>query len=152
MRSSLLVCLVFLFHALPAQTTSPENVCDLFLSAINVQKGDKVNWTKLQELFIEDAKFRLVAEGRLQSLNFQEFREKSRYEAMGFREKALERKLTVFGNLASVVEQFEAEISSQGIQFQGINMYHLVKVGDAWKITEVIYQLASEELPLPTDW
>lgn len=152
MRIFFTLCLVLLLQVLPAQNTSPEKVCDLFLSAISVQQGEKINWDRLRELFTEDAKFRSVSENGAQTLNFDQFKEKSRYEAMGFEEKALKRKLTVFGNMASISEQFEAKISSQGVQFQGINMYHLIKIQDDWKIANVMFQLADKDLPLPSEW
>lgn len=151
MQSTLTLCLALLFHVAASQNPSPENICDLFLQTISVKQGEEVNWKQIEELCVSDVIFRAIGKGGLHSLNLEQFRNSSRYSEIGFKEIARNRNQIIFGNIASVTEEFEAEVISSEFRFEGMNMYHLAKIEGHWKITEIIYQMAGEDLPLPSN-
>ena len=150
MKSTFTLCLALLCSFAMGQNKSPSQVCDLFLNTISVEQGEEVNWELLKQLCVEDVQFRSLQGDSISTLNFKELQEMSVYEKIGFREVAINREQVVFGSIASITEEFQAYIQSKNEQFEGINMYHLVQINGQWKITEVIYQVANEALPLPS--
>lgn len=151
MQSTLTLCLALLFHVAASQNPSPENICDLFLQTISVKQGEEVNWKQIEELCVSDVTFRAIGKDGLHSLDLEQFRNSSRYGEVGFKEVARNRNQSIFGSIASVTEEFEAEVISSEFSFEGMNMYHLVEIDGHWKITEIIYQMAGEDLPLPSN-
>ena len=151
MQSTFILYLALLSYAALGQNSSPEKTCDLFLQSISVEKGELVDWELLSSLCTKDAQFRLARQDTLITLDFETFREQSRYSEIGFKESASNRKVELFGSIASIWEEFQAEVLSNGTQFSGMNMYHLIEVKGMWKLTEVIYQVAGPDLPLPSE-
>lgn len=147
------VCLILYLQASWTVAQQPvEKVCDLFLQGISVDKGQEVNWEVLQSLFTSNAQFTLTMGEKVKTLSFEDFKSGTQYTKNGFREKAVSRKTTVFGNIAQVAEIFEASIPGSEVRYEGVNMYLMVKDGADWKIAALTYEVSRPGLPTPTDW
>ena len=145
--------LLFSLHATVFVAQDPiESVCDLFLQGISVDKDQEVNWRVLQSLFTEDAQFVLTVGEGVSTLTFEEFQKATQYSKWGFKEIAKARKVTQFGKIAQVAEIFEASIPNSETQYEGVNMYLMVKEGTDWKIACLTYEVARPDLPTPKDW
>jgi len=72
----------------------------------------------------------------------------------GFFEKEIKREVEIFGSLVHVWSTYEGRTNESDIQplMHGVNSIQLVKVGNEYKITSLIWQQESPELPLPLEY
>ena len=57
----------------------------------------------------------------------------------------------VFGNVAIAANAFRGKVNQQS-EFEGVNMYVLVKDAGAWKVACVAWDNATPERPVPTEF
>lgn len=156
-----LTCL-FLFSDLTAQSTERYQEIDpLIIDLYDVISGPSGarDWAKFNSLFHSEAMMgatQVQEDGTRAFVYFTptQYIERSGkfFEENGFFEEEIARKTQVFGGVAQVFTSYQYKLKADGpIAKQGINCIQLAREKGRWWITNIIWEAASEQNPLP-DW
>ena len=70
----------------------------------------------------------------------------------GFHERELARRVEQFGHIAQVFSSYEARIDKDDHTLRGINSIQLMHDGKRWWTVSLMWEAASEQLPLPAQY
>lgn len=162
MRTALLVvCSCFIFGALSAQSTQRYSDIDPLIkdlyAVISGPAGDR-DWAKFNSLFHVEGTMGATQVSEEGERTFAYFtpaqyieRNGKFFEENGFFEEEIARKTQVFGGVAQVFTSYQFRLKADGpIAKQGINCIQLAMEKGRWWITNIIWEAASDENPLPT--
>ena len=76
------------------------------------------------------------------------------FQGKGFYESEAARRTERFGTIATVWSTYEGRFAADDAQpfMRGVNTLDLVRVGDEWKVLQVLWQQETPDLPLPTEY
>jgi hypothetical protein len=138
-----------------ASDTSLEGVVNRLYSVISGPAGPR-DWDAFRGLFHKSAGMGAVIKYPGKEPVFKSFSPEDYIrmndpflKAHGFNERELHHQVFQYGNIAQVVSSYESEIADKGEKEQGINAIQLVREGGRWYVLSLIWQEASDELPLP---
>ncbi len=163
MRISLLIfCVCLVLGDLVGQTNQRYSEIDPLIkdlyATISGPAGAR-DWDKFNRLFHEEGTMgatQISAEGERTFAYFKPAQYIERngkfFEENGFFEEEIARKTQVFGGVAQVFTSYQYRLKEDGpIARQGINCIQLAREKGRWWITNIIWEAASDNNPLP-DW
>ena len=128
---------------------------DGIYAVISGPVGAPRDWDKMRALMTQDARLTPIgAEGhRSHSIDGYIERSEEFLLSQGFFEIETGNRIEIYGNLAQVWSAYEGRTgSADGPVFvTGINSFQLVKTEDGWKVFSILWQAASDDLPVPAD-
>jgi hypothetical protein len=69
---------------------------------------------------------------------------------LGFTEHEAHRKLELFGTVAHAFSTYKGTTAAEPVtHVEGINSIQLVRTGEGWRVFSLVWQQASEKLPVP---
>ena len=128
---------------------------DGIYAVISGPVGEARDWDRMRSLMTDDARLTPIGGDGHRSHDIDGYIERSEEFLMsqGFFEIETGNRMEVYGNLAQVWSAYEGRTgSADGPVFvTGINSFQLVKTEDGWKVFSILWQAASEDLPVPAD-
>jgi hypothetical protein len=118
------------------------------------------DWGKVRGLFLKEAVVVLRTSRTGTSVfsldgfieDFVKFAARPAVKAGGFRERVLRAKTTEFGDIAHALVLYDAQvIGSERPPQQGVDSFHLVRKGGAWKIVSIVNEIVTPDRPLPAE-
>jgi len=142
------------------QNADIEKVVNSVLTAISGPVGQERDWDAIRTAFHPTAKFSVCRpiDGKddVSIWYVEEFIQNSKtngfYKNSGFTEKALKNTVMRYGNMAHVYQAYHGTTPDGKVNIRGINSYQLAKVGDSWKIVNLIWQGETKDFPLPKEY
>lgn len=132
-----------------------QKTIDGVYAVISGPVGEPRDWDKMRSLMTDDARLTPIGGDGHRSHDIDGYIERSEEFLMGqgFFEIETGNRMEVYGNLAQVWSAYEGRTgSADGPVFvTGINSFQLVKTEDGWKVFSILWQAASEDLPVPAD-
>ncbi len=163
-RKTLFVIVVLLMGLsvkLPARSSSdtPEKVVDKLYELVTFEKGNSPDWDSVKELFLNDAVIVLrtsYTETEVFNLNgfvtdFKNFIERAKVTETGFSETIIKKHSVIFGDIASFLVLYEAQITGSPRKTVGIDHFSLIKKDGVWKIVSITNELPTNERPVPKE-
>ena len=160
--SILLIIPLFLFAQNSKSLSDSELIkitVDKLYKSISFEKGEKAQFQKLETVFIEDAKLinNNYEKPYIQSVDgFIKVFEKqiAKGELLKFQEMELFHKTEIFGKIAQRFSTYKTEYQTDKIKnsSKGINSIQLIKVGEEWLITSIVWNDENEELKIPEEY
>lgn len=135
-------------------TTADAVVSNLY-KFVSGQLGEKRDWDLFRAFFTSEALMNVVEpteEGnKIHTITVEDYIKYNSkvMEEIQFTEKELGRKSSIYGNIASVISSYEANMGPRGIE-QGINQIQLINKNNRWYITHLQWQGADGQNPIPT--
>jgi hypothetical protein len=162
-----LVALVLLAQGANAQGKSPdiagtaqhpEALTRALYAAVSFDPGTEPDWSYVRSMFHRDASIVLrvsrdsmavmTVDGFVE--DFVTFIRRFRADTSGFHEKVVRVKPLILGNIAHMLVLYEASIPTLNRPpQQGIDSFHLVRLGGRWWITSIVNEVLNKERPLP---
>lgn len=138
---------------------SPESVVDKLYELVTFKKGESPDWDAVKELFIKDAVIVLrtsYTESSIFNLDgfvedFKNFIERANVKETGFSEKIIKKHAMVFGEIASFLVLYEAQINGSPKKTTGVDHFSLIKTNGVWKIVSITNELPTNERPVPKE-
>jgi hypothetical protein len=139
--------------------TAEATVRDLY-ARVTVEPGTLPDWDAVRELFLPEAVIVLRTsrdattvfslEGFVE--DFVSFIERAGVERTGFTERVVRLRMREFGDMASALVLYEAQIPGSGRPPQpGVDAFLLSRRDGVWKIASVVNEVPMPGRPLPPD-
>ncbi len=151
-----------LVETAPVVVAEDEAAIDALLTdlyaCISGPKGQERDWETFDRVFLEDARMAAyfgTPDGNNGSmiLTPAEYKQRvgPRLVETGFAERETHRVLEVYGHIAHAFSTYQGAYDGGIMEtsVEGINSIQLVKTGEGWKVRSLIWQQASDELPVP---
>ena len=76
------------------------------------------------------------------------------FQDKGFYESEAARRVEEYGTIAVVWSTYEGRFSESDVRpfMRGVNTLDLVRVGDEWKVLQVLWQQETPQMPLPDEY
>lgn len=127
-----------------ADTESIESTCLSVMKCISVNKGDSVNWTRFNNLFLPTARFNFFSfkdkDLVLVNKSLDEFRKDASYGKVKFQEVELFKRINRFGRVAQVFQGYKFTVNDGELVRSGVNCIQLVFDQDRWWIANISWQ------------
>ena len=140
--------------------TSLDNIMSALYASISGDKGEKRDWARFKNLFVEDA--RLMPSGKRDGMPSYRIMTPEGYiessgkwlEENGFHEVEINRKAEEYGSLVHVWSTYESYRSKTDEKpfMRGINSIQLMNDGERWWILHIYWLGEKKELPLPAHY
>ena len=118
--------------------------------------GEARDWARFKSLFAEGARlitFNAESPSGMVVMTPQGYidRAGANLEENGFFEQEIAWRTERFGNMAQVFSTYEGRRAMDDATplLEGINSFQLVRLNGEWKVMTILWQSASDELPLP---
>lgn len=146
--------------ALPRSPDTAEATVRLLYDLVTFGAGEEPDWSRVRELFLEQAVIVLRTsrdgqtvfdlEGFIQ--DFVRFIEQSNAKTTGFLEKVVRTRSMVFGDIAHVLVLYEAGIpGSERPPQPGVDSFQLIRQEDRWAVVSVTNELPISGRPVPEE-
>jgi len=139
---------------------SSEEVVKLLYKAVSVEAGHQYDWDYVRSLFIENPVIVLRTSREKSTVftmegfvdDFKKFVEKASIIDSGFKEEIIEMKTLTIGDISNIIVVYEASIlGSDRPPLRGIDMIHLIKTVEGWKISGIVNEIPDPSRPLILD-
>jgi hypothetical protein len=138
-----------------SEEAAVQQAIDTVYAVISGPVGAPRDWDGMRAVMTEDARLTPIGAEGHRSHDVDGYIERSEQFLVeqGFFEIETGNRIEIFGNLAQVWSAYEGRTgSADGPVFvTGINSFQLVKTDDGWKVFSILWQAASEDLPVPAD-
>lgn len=128
---------------------------DAIYAVISGPVGGQRDWDEMRSLMTPKATLTPIGPNGPVPLDIDGYIERSEPFLMeiGFHEVETGNRIEIYGNLAHVWSAYEGRAGSHDgdIVVRGINSFQLVKMDGEWKVNTILWQPASETLPVPAD-
>lgn len=138
-----------------ADSDSIDTVTRAVYDVISGPKGTR-DWARFRALFADGARLipiRVTADAAAPSvMTVEDYvkRAGANFEANGFYESEVSRRVEMFGNIAHVFSTYESRHAPGEKPFaRGINSFQLVKDHGAWKVMTILWDAEREGSPVP---
>ena len=136
---------------------SPELVVEKLYELVTFNKGENPDWDEVKSLFLPEAIVVLrtsYTETKVFNLesfvdDFKNFIEKANVTETGFSETIIKKHSMVFGDIASFLVLYDAQITGSPRKTTGVDHFSLIKRNGVWKIISITNELPTNERPLP---
>ncbi len=145
--------------ALSADEAAIDAVLTDLYACISGPVGEERDWATFDRVFAEDARMAAWFEqldGSVAQMKMTpaEYKERSGpiLVASGFSESELQRALDIYGSIAHAFSTYRGvytDAQGEAQIVEGINSIQLVKTNEGWKVHSLVWQQASEGLPIP---
>ena len=144
------------YPANPADVASVDAILKSLYGVITGPAGPR-NWNRFHSLFLPGAKMGAVVTRPDGSTAFRSFtpaeyqrNNGSQFAQSGFFEEELGRQVAQFGNLAQVQSAYQYRFAAGGnVEARGVNYITLIKSGERWWISEIVWQEENAANPIP---
>ena len=145
--------------AAPADVESIESILAALYAVISGDPGQARDWNRFRSLFVPTARMmplvpRPDGQVGVRMLMPNDYVASSGPLLLekGFHEREIARRIERFGALAHVFSTYEARIVKDEHTMRGINSIQLMHDGKRWWIVSLMWETASEQLPLPAQY
>lgn len=132
---------------------------DKLYKNISFEKGEKAKFIELKTVFIKDAKLinNNYEKPYIKSVDgfIKVFEEQiNSGKLLEFQEMELFHKTEIFGKIAQRFSTYKTDYQTDKINntSKGINSIQLIKVGEEWLITSIVWNDENEELKIPEEY
>ena len=116
--------------------------------------GQKRDFDKMRAMFAPGAQLRVITPNRgIRGGDLEAYIKASGpiLEKEGFTERELNRRVEVYGNLATAWSSYDGRTANGSFHERGINSFQLVKVDGKWLVASILWQEEGKLFPLPKD-
>jgi hypothetical protein len=115
--------------------------------------GQKRDFDRMRSLFAPGATLKAIGPKGLHGGSLEDYISRNRdiLEKKGFTERELDRRVEVWGGLASVWSSYDGRTADGSFRERGINSFQLVKIDDKWLVASILWQEETPSNPLPSD-
>ena len=128
---------------------------DAVYAVISGPVGAKRDWDAMRALMTPTARLTPIGPNGPTAVSVDGYIERSEQSLMqiGFHEVETGNRTEIYGNLAHVWSAYEGRAGSYDgdIIVTGINSFQLIKIDGEWKVDTILWQAASDALPVPGD-
>lgn len=124
------------------------SIIDTFYGNVSGKSNKERNWTLIRSLFCDNAQLVSLNKSFVQNpdvirADIESYLIKLKFylQADDFYEYSVENNVKIFGDVALVFNVYEAKrsLTDKAIFKKGVNMIHLLKTDDDWKILSMIW-------------
>lgn len=143
--------LLLLTWTASASTLTPEETVQTVYTAISGPAGHPRDWDTMRRAFHPDARLIAYRPAGQITMTVEDYIARSgpRLIKEGITEREIDRNVRSYGNVSQVWSWYEVKDATGKVLARGINAFQLVKDGDRWLITSLVWQAETPELPLP---
>ena len=140
---------------------SPQDLVAALYAALSGEPGRERQWERFRQLFLPDARLRIVVEGgdgveRIGDWTVEGFIDHARslYAEQGFWESELSHRVDRFGHIAHVFSTYETRIGSRESKpvARGINSIQAILLGGRWWIAGILFHVEQPDTPIPQEY
>lgn len=116
--------------------------------------GQKRDFDRMRAMFAPGAQLRVITPDRgIRGGDIEAYIKASGpiLEKEGFTERELNRRVEVYGNLATAWSSYDGRTASGSFHERGINSFQLVKIDGKWLVASILWQEEGKRFPLPKD-
>lgn len=115
--------------------------------------GQKRDWDRMHTLFAPGATLKAIGPKGLRGGSLDDYIARNReiLEKDGFFEHELNRRLEVWGGLATAWSSYDGHTADGSFHERGINSFELVKIDGKWLVASILWQEETPNVPLPED-
>lgn len=137
-----------------------EEVVTTIYNLVSFKPGETPDWEKVKSVFVEDALVVLRASRTHHNIfsregfidDFKNFISRSNVNKTGFLEKIINKKTTIFGDVAHCFVVYEASIPGlQRPPQKGIDSFQLMKKDGQWRIVSIVNEIVTPNNPIPKE-
>jgi hypothetical protein len=139
--------------------TAEELVTEIY-NLVSFKAGETPDWKKVKSFFIDDAVIVLRTSFTQQSIfsrdgfidDFKNFIKQARVDTTGFKEKIINIKTTIIGDIAHCFVVYDASIPNrQRPPQRGVDSFQLIKKDGQWRIVSIVNEIPTPNRPMPEE-
>ena len=137
----------------PADLAAIDSTIDGVYAVISGPPGQKRNFDAMRAMFAPGASLKVITPKGVRGGSLEDYIRQSGpiLEKEGFTETELDRRVEVYGNLATVWSSYDGRTASGSFHERGINSFQLVRVDGRWLVASILWQEETPTFPLPAD-